>query len=359
MDKKNLLYISAHLPSYKVPQAGQKTARDILESYKDEYNIYFITFVNEIENKYFDKEDFKFCMETYHFKVDNIKRFIGLIKNLFFPLNTVFRANLQVVKIVKDLQNRIKFDLIHFEYTSSAYYIDFIHQNCLKVISEHDITYQSSERKYLLSKGINKIFLKMEYLRQKKWELHVLALSDKILVHNSKDKKLLLKEGVADSKITVINPYVNPFLKYVKRNKVQKNSILFWGAMNRRENIDAILWFSKKIFIHVLSVQPDSILYVVGTTPSRKISDLKSEHIFITGYVENPMEYFEKCEVAIAPLRFGAGIKVKVLEYLEAGLPVVSTSVGAEGIDDKNLFITDDPKIFSNQIIEIFKNSSL
>ena len=355
MDKKKLLFISSHLPSFLVPQAGQKSARKNLEEYSKDFDVYLISFVNEIEKEYVKKDDFSFCKEYYFFNVSNVTRIHGIIKNIFLPLNTMYRANSQVIKTIKKLQERVNFDLINLEYTASAYYIDSIYQNCMKVISQHDITYQSVERTYLNSTGIAKLFLKLEYMRQKRWELKTLPKFDNILVHNIKDKILLSGDGIPGDKIKVIKPYINPEMKCIERNNLQRHSILFWGAMNRIENIDAVLWFTKEIFSTVSMKFPDTKLYIVGTNPSKKIRNLISDKIQVTGFVDDPKEYFEKCEVAVAPLRRGAGIKIKVLEYLEAGMPVIATSVGAEGIIHERLNIADDANIFSDKIIEIFE----
>jgi glycosyltransferase involved in cell wall biosynthesis len=108
--------------------------------------------------------------------------------------------------------------------------------------------------------------------------------------------------------------------------------------MNREENELAVLKFLE--LYHDLLIQENYKLYIVGNKPSQKILNLASSNIIVTGFVEDPSEYFIKAELGIVPLVSGAGIKVKTLEMLECGMKVISTPIGAEGITDDKLIIS-------------------
>ena len=356
--RKNLLYISSHLPSLNIPQAGHKTAYSILKGYSEEYNIYLITIINEKEQSYFYPQEFSFCKEIHYVNITKKDRIISIISNLLLPFKVAVRANNKIKRDVIAIQNKYKFDKVHFEFTAAGYYHKFIKQNIFSCISEHDITYQLINRKKDASCNLlMKIIYSFEYKRQRNWELEILTQADEIFVHNIKDKSLLLDDGIDCNKIKVIHPYVDPMFKSIKRDKIEKHSILFWGAMNRVENIYAVRWFIKDILPQVVKDFPDLKLYIVGANPTKKIINLNIKNIIVTGFVDNPYTYFERCQIAIAPLKIGAGIKIKVLECLEANIPVVSTSVGAEGIKSKKLYVIDDPLKFANKIKEIFRNN--
>jgi len=104
--------------------------------------------------------------------------------------------------------------------------------------------------------------------------------------------------------------------------------------MNRRENEDAVIYFATEVLPGVAKVFPQVRFYVVGTNPSKRVRGLgsKDPRIVVTGYVERPSTYFRRAALAVAPLRLGGGIKVKVLECLAHGLPMVLSPVAAEGI---------------------------
>jgi len=148
-----------------------------------------------------------------------------------------------------------------------------------------------------------------------------------------------------------MKPVISDSFRQIDRNHVEANTLLFWGAMNRKENVDAVKWFLKEIFPRISLFIPDTKLYIVGANPPNEIVKLQSKQVTITGFVDNPGQYFEKCHLAVAPLRMGAGIKIKVLEYLEAGLPVVATTVGAEGIEHRNLVVADGAEDFARAVV--------
>ncbi|MBI5100168.1 MAG: glycosyltransferase [Nitrospirae bacterium] len=351
---KNLLFITAHYPSFSVPQAGQKITQNILEGYAKHYNIYLVAFYNEAEEKFINEDNAGLCKYIYLSRISSFRRIVSIISHIVLPIKASVRASSKVKKILQELQREVKFDLAHFEFTSAAYYMKWIKNDVKKVITEHDVTYQALERKTKQASKLARVFYNLEYIRQKKWELNVLKKVDEIIVLNEKDKLLLVNDGIPPHKIKIILPDINPVFKNIQRNCIEKYSILFWGAMNRKENIDGIEWFINKIFPIVLQQCSESKLYIVGAHPSVKIKKLESKNIIVTGFVENPAPYFEKCQIAIAPLRIGAGIKIKVLEYLEAGMPVITTSVGAEGISRGNLFLADNKDDFANMILYQF-----
>jgi glycosyltransferase involved in cell wall biosynthesis len=120
---------------------------------------------------------------------------------------------------------------------------------------------------------------------------------------------------------------------------VQAKTILFWGAMNRQENEESVLAFLKRFGQRL--AEGGYTLYVVGNAPSERVKRLASEHVVVTGFVEDPSPYFLLCEIGVVPLLSGAGIKVKTLEMLRSGITVVSTAIGAEGIDDPQLHVVE------------------
>lgn len=351
--KNNILVISSHMPSLKIPQAGQKIIFNFLKELSESYNVFLITFRNNFEKEYADIKDLDFCQEVKIIDVSLFDKFFNILINPFLPLRVGTRKSKRVEKIIKNYINLYKFEKIHFEFTSAMGYLDLfdIKASFLQV-TEHDITYQSYIRKYTTSSGLKKICYKFEYLRFKKWELNSLRKMSKIIVLNNKDAELLKKENYEESKIEVKHPFVNSVFFKARQDKREKNSLLFWGALNRIENEDAVVWFLTDILPIIKQNKPNIKIYIVGNMPSNKVKSFQSTNIIVTGFVENPIEYFEKATLAIAPLRLGAGIKIKVLESLAAGLKVISTSVGAEGIDDEKIIIADSEDEFSLKILE-------
>ena len=105
--------------------------------------------------------------------------------------------------------------------------------------------------------------------------------------------------------------------------------ILYYGAMDRKENHSAAIWFVKE----VLPLLDERFQFVIiGSKPKENLLKLRSERVIVKGFVKNVSEYFAKCLCMAVPLMLGAGIKIKILEAMSAGIPVLTNNIGIEGI---------------------------
>jgi polysaccharide biosynthesis protein PslH len=132
--------------------------------------------------------------------------------------------------------------------------------------------------------------------------------------------------------------------------------ILFVANFAYEPNVDAALYFSKLIFPLVLKDVPNAKLFLVGNAPPAEIRALTSnKQIEVTGFVNSLIPYYEAATVVICPLRIGGGIKVKILEALNAGKAIVSTSIGAQGLDLSTyqaLAIADELSDFAKKVVQ-------
>ncbi len=114
---------------------------------------------------------------------------------------------------------------------------------------------------------------------------------------------------------------------------LQHPALLFTGKMDYRPNIDAVVWFANEVLPVVQAVRADATFYIVGKAPHARVQALETlSGVVVTGYVPDVLPYFDSADVYVAPLRVGGGTRLKVLETLAAGLPLVSTRLGVEGI---------------------------
>ncbi len=194
----------------------------------------------------------------------------------------------------------------------------------------------------------------------KKLELGLMQRTDATLVVSEAEKKILNKESPF-TKVEIVSNIHN--LKPLPNLDLTKRSgLLFIGGFNHLPNVDAMIWFCEKIFPLVLKKYPQLKLSIVGSNPPQSIINLSSKNIKVLGYVENVDPLFNKSRVFIAPLRYGAGVKGKIGQASEYGLPVVSTTIGIEGMHMNNLtdcLIGDSEKTFANSIIKLVDNDIL
>ena len=132
-----------------------------------------------------------------------------------------------------------------------------------------------------------------------------------------------------------------PDLEYDQTEK----ALLFVGTLTWEANIDGLLWFLDEIYPSLLEKHPDIHFYIVGKNPDARLISRaeKFESVELTGFVEDLEPYFKKARVFLIPLRFGSGIKVKLLNAMYRGIPIVTTPIGTEGLEvvsGRDLFCT-------------------
>lgn len=143
----------------------------------------------------------------------------------------------------------------------------------------------------------------------------------------------------------------------------EKNHLVFVGTMNYGPNEQAMLYFQHEILPRIQAKLPDVILSIVGLKPPESIRKLHDgKQIFVHADVPEVAPYVQRASLSIVPLRVGGGTRLKILESLALGTPVVSTTVGAEGLDlqhGEHLLLADRPAEFAEAVIRLLSNEAL
>jgi polysaccharide biosynthesis protein PslH len=140
------------------------------------------------------------------------------------------------------------------------------------------------------------------------------------------------------------------------------DTILFSGLMSYYPNQQAVRWFIRDVFPAVLRRRPGARLVVAGAAPPRWLSALAGPRVEVTGFVPDIRPYLARAAVVVAPLLIGGGTRVKILEALAMERPVVSTSLGAEGLDlahGASVLVADTPQAFSDAIVAVLEEPGL
>jgi glycosyltransferase involved in cell wall biosynthesis len=134
----------------------------------------------------------------------------------------------------------------------------------------------------------------------------------------------------------------------------------FVGQLGWRPNVDGALWLGRKVWPLVRAARPDARLLLVGRQPAPAVRELAGPDVDVTGTVPDVQPYLERASCTLAPLSAGGGSRLKILESLAAGRPVVSTSIGAEGLDDlvgHGIVVTDDPRSFADAVVALLNDA--
>ena len=242
----------------------------------------------------------------------------------------------------------------------SIKYIDFLKKfkNIKIAYYGHDLHFLREKREYQLTG--NKECLK-ESERWREIEMALLEKAD-VAYYPSNIEVATIKGINERLNVNVLTPYIFPHIDCKEYDFKNKADIMFIGGFTHKPNVDAVLWFHADIWPIVKKSLPDLKIYILGSNPPDSIKQLNSSDFVVKGFVTDDEleEFYKKCKLSVVPLRYGAGIKGKVIEALAHQMPVLTTSVGAEGIDSTEdiLFIKDKAMEFANCLIDLYDNES-
>lgn len=137
------------------------------------------------------------------------------------------------------------------------------------------------------------------------------------------------------------------------------NRLIYVGNMAYRPNIDAVTWFCRDIYPIIKAEYPKIEFWIVGKDPTPEVTSLAANGIRVTGQVDDLLPYYKDAIMCVVPLRAGGGTRLKILEAMALGRPMVSTTIGCEGIEARNgeqLFIADTPEQFARYTLELLRD---
>ncbi|MBI4358761.1 MAG: glycosyltransferase [Candidatus Omnitrophica bacterium] len=179
-------------------------------------------------------------------------------------------------------------------------------------------------------------------------------------VVSEKDRDYMVNNKFADRVFLLPNVFEVNGSCSLEERRDGVPEMLFCGVLSYPHNEEGIIFFCKEIFPRIRERISDARLTIVGKNPTERIMDLsRIPGVSVVGPVPSMEPYYEKAKISLVPLLNGAGTRVKILEAMAFGRPVVSTSIGAEGLevtDGEHILIADDPKTFADACIELLKN---
>ena len=220
----------------------------------------------------------------------------------------------------------------------------------------HDLHFFRMELEAKIT-GKNKMLA--ESVRMKKLESSIWQQTD-VTYYPSQEEVDRVKLLSPDIDVRLLQVYYFESINNANRKPVKSSEVIFVAGFGHPPNIDAAKWLIQEIMPQVWSFNPLVHLTLVGSKPTDDILSLKSDRVDVTGYVTDQVlnYYYENARVAVVPLRFGAGVKYKVLEALSKGVPLVTTEVGTQGMPELQKIITvhNDPSKIAKEIIRLINN---
>ncbi|MES2286143.1 MAG: glycosyltransferase family 4 protein [Bacteroidota bacterium] len=280
--------------------------------------------------------------------------FLNLFTDKSYNIQRFYSANFEK-KLVEILRSAT-FDIVQLEGLYVSMYVDVIrkHSKAKIVLRAHNVEYKLWEDATQLAKNpLKKAYLKLLTKRLKQYELNFLSTVDAIATITKKDEIHFKRAGFLKAIETV--PFGIDLKNTIENNSTQEEypSVFHIGAMDWQPNIEGLDWFLNNVWDKLNAKHPHLKLYLAGRNMSSVLKQSNKTNVIIIGEVENAQEFIESKGVMIVPLLSGSGMRIKIIEGLALGKTIVTTSIGAEGIDcenNKNCMIADDANKFADAI---------
>lgn len=370
-----ILFVSPYLPHPRCGHGAGVFIYGMIEKLMTNHDVSLISFC--------DKRELELSKDFEQLPVECvfIPRGKGARKNFFWNAYLVAVRSLQLLRSIllwqpyyvakfhhprmvrelRSLTSRQQFDIVQIEFSQMGQYAKHVLSG-KTVLHEIDVSFRPSYRKYRNSKSpFHKAVAYIEWCRWAKYEPVLVDIFDHVLTLSDQDRLLLnwLKPGRKN--ISYFPLAVDVAREIPAPASRDRQTLLFVGTFSHYPNVDAVRWLCSKIFPLVLRRFPQATLSIVGPHPPADLLDIAASdsRIRVLGFVDDVNVYLRRCSVFVAPIRFGGGVKTKVLGALAQGIPVVSTKIGVEGIDGVEsdaILVDNSPEGIANHICDLFEH---
>ena len=214
----------------------------------------------------------------------------------------------------------------------------------------------------MASNPLKRQLFRLEYAKMLRYEKAALAKFDRVIAVSERDRSLMSR-WVDATRIDVVPTGVD-LSQFQSREMSRASSslVVFVGAMDWEPNIDAVEWFSENVWPTITNKLPDARFRIVGRNPGSRVQRLRRESVEVTGSVPSVIEHLAEAAVVVVPLRIGGGTRLKIYEAMAAGKAVVSTAVGAEGLEvnpGRDIWIADQSHEIANAVIALLEDREI
>jgi glycosyltransferase involved in cell wall biosynthesis len=277
------------------------------------------------------------------------------------PFQVEYYRSQLMADLVREQIDKIQPDVIHTHLIRMAQYT--VNENKIPVILDltDAVSLYLSRFREVRKNPFMKVLLGVELKRMRQYEF-IIGAFDRGLVCSNTDRQFLL-DRYGNLSLSILPNGVDLETFSVKGSvKAEPYRIIFTGNMSYFPNADGAAFLVYEVLPRIRETVPQVKLYLVGQNPPASVRNLAGENVVVTGYVDDIRAEYLKSMVAVSPIRFGAGTLNKVLEPLALGVPVVSTSIGLEGLGltvGEDILVANNPEAIAAEVAKLLTNESL
>ena len=285
-------------------------------------------------------------------KINMLDAFVALLTGESY--NVKRYESHEFAKKLASILKEDTFDVIHVESIFLTPYLPLIrkYSKAKVILRAHNVEHLIWERIAKCTKNIFKRwYVKKLALALKVYELEHISQYDGIACITQKDADYFIKAGCRKPIVSIPFGIIAP--DTMDNVDEEPNSLFHIGSMDWIPNLEGVNWFLEKVWPKVLNEVPQARMYLAGRKMPQTLMNTEYRNVSIVGEVPDAMYFIESKKINIVPLLSGSGIRVKIIEAMSVGKTVISTTIGAEGIeytDGKNILIADTPDEFVMQI---------
>jgi glycosyltransferase involved in cell wall biosynthesis len=274
------------------------------------------------------------------------------------------------VKSRRDFQEQIdahlaseSYDVVQVEFANMAsYHYARRSKNQILVLDEHNIEYDLQRRTAGSAEGaFRKVYNSVNWRKLGREERAAWRRFDGVVLTSVRDAQLL-KTTAPNTRTAVVPNGVDVEQFKPAPLAPLEDQLLFFGANNYFPNHDALLYFIDEILPKVVAQRPNAKLSIVGPGVHASILARQSRHVEVVGFVDDVTPYLDRASAVVVPLRIGGGTRLKIVEAMAKSKAIISTRIGAEGIDvthDRDVLLGDTPGEFAAQVVRALSDRAL
>ncbi len=295
-------------------------------------------------------------------KVKPLDAFLNLFSNQSYNIQRFISK--QFEELLTQLLHEKQFDVIVFEGLFVAPYLDIVskNSNALMVLRQHNVEYKIWETlAQNESNPIKKCYLNLLTKRLKNYEINALNQFDALTTVTQNDLNDFENMGCTKPIFSSSTGMDISRLK-VNHTHIEVPSVFHIGSMEWLPNQEAMLWFIKNVWNKILEKYPNLKFYIAGRGMPDSFKQMHIKNVVMLGEVEDAIMFMQSKQIMMVPLFAGSGIRIKILEGMALGKTIISTSLGAQGIeveDGKHLLIANTENEFINAIEKLILNPQL
>ena len=358
----NIVVVAPRFP-FPLDRGDRLTVYNLLQFFSQRHKVSLVCFLEADQDPSWVEKLEPFCERVITVPLNKARVYANSLTGALgaTPLQVRYYADPAMTTAVNELVAEQKPDLLYAHTIRMGQYIEPFRELPRILAMQISMTLNYRRLAERANNLLRKMLYTVEYRKLRAFEGRYARRFERVLLISPHDLRAIEQDAPKDN--VFFSPHGVDYAFFAPDPAVQKEpaSLIFTGNMGYAPNVDAALFFYEQIFPLVRAQVPEVRWTITGTNPAPEIAALAADDsVTVTGRVPDLREHLNRAQVALDPLRVGAGLQNKVLEGMSMALPMVITSVANEGIQAPHpdtVSVADEPGRFAQRVVELLKNA--